>query len=454
MSDTQSLHQHEKAQQSPPDPQTRHGFFHGSDEARTARATYLKMVAGVSMATIFVIFTIFPLFWGSIWKTPAHNLTGYLVDFDGGLIGQGVLAAMTAHPEAQKITWLTYPASDFPGGPNEVASLVFDEKAWIAVVVNPNASARLMSAIANPDPSYDGSLAVTVYGVEARHEGAYRGLLIPSTQGRLIGVGKASAMQIMQTVATSGVNISSIMTTSPQVLAAPVGFTINNLAPYDQPMAFGVTFIGLIFQMILAILIVMGSMGARDKSGLSQHLKTRSIILLRFATLFLAYLLFSLLYSLLSMGFGLHFNKRFGHAGFVIFWMLNWSNMLALGLAVEATVLILPLPLVPFIIMLLIISNVAVVANPIEVLPHIYRYGYAMPFYNMGKGIRTVLFATHNQVGMTFGILWAWIVLSCITIPVFQILSRRRASPNGQGVTISDKTPERKESDSETAERS
>lgn len=55
---------------------------------------------------------------------------------------------------------------------------------------------------------------------------------------------------------------------------------------------------------------------------------------------------------------------------------------------------------------------------------------------------------------MTFGILWAWIVLSCITIPVFQILSRRRASPNGQGVTISDKTPERKESDSETAERS
>ncbi|PPR00314.1 hypothetical protein CVT24_004601 [Panaeolus cyanescens] len=428
MSDSHSSHHVEKA---PSQPQPHNSFFEGSQDARTARSTYLKMMVGIFFATTFIIFTIFPLFWGSIYKTPAHNLKGYLVDFDGGLVGQGVMAAMTAQPEAQKITWEVLPSSTFPGGPEEVGARVFDEEAWIAVVANPNASARLASAIANPDPSYDGSLAVTVFAVEARLESAYRGLLIPSTQARLIGVGRASSVQVMQSAVSSGVNVSAIVAASPQTLASPVGFTIRNLAPYDQQMAFGVTFIGLIFQMILAIFIVMGSMGAREKAGLTQRLQTGSMIMLRFATLFLAYFFLSLLYSLLAMGFGLEFGKKFGHAGFVIFWMLNWSNMLALGLAVEAVVLALPLPLVPFLIMLLIISNVAVVANPIEVLPHIYRYGYAMPFYNMSKGIRTILFATHNQVGMTFGILWAWIILSCITVPVFQILNRRRnASPS------------------------
>lgn len=44
-----------------------------------------------------------------------------------------------------------------------------------------------------------------------------------------------------------------------------------------------------------------------------------------------------------------------------------------------------------------IIANVAVCPFPIEVLPVIYRYGYAMPFYNVSRGIRTVLFATRNR---------------------------------------------------------
>jgi hypothetical protein len=107
--------------------------------------------------------------------------------------------------------------------------------------------------------------------------------------------------------------------------------------------------------------------------------------------------------------------------------------MLAVGLAIDALLTILPLPTFPFFVLLWIISNVAVCPFPIEVLPVIYRYGYAMPFYNVSRGIRTVLFATRNRVGFSFGILIAWIGLSCITIPVFEWIKRRRASKKFSG---------------------
>ncbi len=64
---------------------------------------------------------------------------------------------------------------------------------------------------------------------------------------------------------------------------------------------------------------------------------------------------------------------------------------------------------------------------PIDVLPHIYRYGYAFPFYNISGAIRTIIFGTKNErkhpcfhvysirysrdhlVGLHFGILLAWV---------------------------------------------
>lgn len=42
-------------------------------------------------------------------------------------------------------------------------------------------------------------------------------------------------------------------------------------------------------------------------------------------------------------------------------------------------------------------ANVSVVFFPVEILPSIYRYGYAMPFYNVSRAVRTILFRTRNE---------------------------------------------------------
>jgi hypothetical protein len=91
------------------------------------------------------------------------------------------------------------------------------------------------------------------------------------------------------------------------------------------------------------------------------------------------------------------------------------------------------------------IVNVSVCASPIEVLPNIFRYGYATPFYNISHAIRSIVFGTKNSrtfalvtltlkrfttyelVGLNFGVLSSWIFISSITMPMLQWLVRRRA---------------------------
>lgn len=81
-------------------------------------------------------------------------------------------------------------------------------------------------------------------------------------------------------------------------------------------------------------------------------------------------------------------------------------------------------------------------------LPGVYRYGYAMPFYNVQQTIRSLIFGTRNQsacaflifthstmnliwmdvVGLNFGVQVAWIVLSWCTLVLFQLFMRRRTA--------------------------
>ena len=42
-------------------------------------------------------------------------------------------------------------------------------------------------------------------------------------------------------------------------------------------------------------------------------------------------------------------------------------------------------------------ANVSVCVFLPQLLPPIYRYGYAMPFYNVQQTVRTIIFGTRNQ---------------------------------------------------------
>ncbi|KAJ7594076.1 hypothetical protein C8J56DRAFT_1002071 [Mycena floridula] len=390
---------------------------------KASRKIYFQTLCGGSFALSLCIFSIFSIYWGALWKTPAHNMLGYVVDFDGSTIGSVVSSSLAA--SSAIVAWTVLPASSFPSGPSQVTDEILKEKAWIAVVINANATSKYNAAVAASDGSYDGSAAITVYATEARNENAFRSLLRPIVQSALAQITAGLALQFSKQLSSSA-SLGQLLSTAPQLIIAPVGFTINNLRPFDIPVASAVTFVGLIYLLILSFFIVMIGVSAREISGLERQLTTASLIRVRLASTFIAYFFISLFYSLLSLAFQVDFSRSFGHAGFVVFWMLNFVGMMAVGLALEAMITLLTAKFVPFFMIIWIIVNVSVCFLPLEVLPKLYHYGYAMPFYNVSKAVRTILFGTENNLGLNFGVLLCWSLISFITLPAFQWFVRRR----------------------------
>ncbi|KAF8644054.1 hypothetical protein AX16_008707 [Volvariella volvacea WC 439] len=391
-----------------------------------ARKIYLKVVIGGIFLIILAIFSVFSIYWGALWKIPAHSLSGLVVDYDNGQIGTLVTEELARLSDG-RIAWRIEPASDHPGGIEQLMDDVLKDRIWVVVAVNPNASEALEASLNTPDPSYNGSGAITVLASEARNENAFRSITRPTVQAQLQTISYQFARTLARSLASNpNVNVTNVMAVSPQTIVEPISYSLNNLRPFDVPVALAVTFVGLIYLLILSFFLVMIANTAREASGLAHTLSTRNLIILRLGTAFIGYFFLSLFYSLLSVAFQLPLTRWFGKAGFMIFWMLNWIGMASVGLALESVFTLLTPRFIPFFMILWIIVNVSVSFLPIDILPSIYRYGNAAPFYLVGRGIRTIVFGTNNTLSLDFGILIVWIVISCITLPIFQILVRRR----------------------------
>lgn len=54
-------------------------FTDKSASMRASRSLYMKVVAGGTLAMTIVMFCVFSIYWGALWKIPAHNLQGWVV---------------------------------------------------------------------------------------------------------------------------------------------------------------------------------------------------------------------------------------------------------------------------------------------------------------------------------------------------------------------------------------
>ncbi|PAV18859.1 response to drug-related protein [Pyrrhoderma noxium] len=412
----------------PPQPFS-NGFWDKSPGMTRSRKMYLQVLFRGTVLIILVIFGYLSIFWGSLFKTTEyiHKLKGWVVDFDGGSIGQTVVEAFqnnTGLPS--QLTWQVIDASQF-SNVDEVAAAVVDEQVWVAVTINPGASNNLSAAIANADASYDGSNAITAYAAEARNENGYS-IIEPIMQVPLLAAVDAYARQNALQVGTNGsINVQNLLEQAPGVLTTPIYYTINNLRPFDVPVAQAVDFVGLIYLLIISFVTCINNYQARVFiSGINRHLRLRSLLLVRIAVPFVSYFVISLFFSLLSLAFQAPFSRFYGKAGFVIYWMMNWCGMMSLGLALESLITVLTPAFTPFFLILWIISNVSVASVPIEVLPGVFRYGYAAPFYNVSLTVRAILFNTKNKIGLNFGVQIAWIAISIVTMSLLTILMRKK----------------------------
>ncbi|KIM40132.1 hypothetical protein M413DRAFT_171492 [Hebeloma cylindrosporum] len=396
-------------------------FLDSGEKISNARKIYIKILIQRTCLIIVAIFSIFSIYWGALWKLPARSLEGWIVDFDGDQVGKFVTKELSGL-SGRSITWRVRQSAEFPSGPNELVEAILDEGCWIAVTINPGATRNLNESLNAGATSYNSSNAITAYALEARNENAYRTLLRPTITTFLDQITHDYAVLLITDMIQSNVSISSV---TPDILTRPLYFTLENLRPFDVPVATAVTFIGLIYLLILSFIVVNSGILARTVSGIETELTTASLIRIRLISPVLIYLVLSLAYTCLTRAFKLPFNRHFGHAGFLIFWMLSWFGMMAAGLALESMMTILTLKYIQVFLILWIIGNVSVCLWPIDALPVLYNYGHAAPFYQISRGVRAIVFGTKNELGMNFGILSAWILVSCISLPLIQAYRRK-----------------------------
>ncbi|PFH46404.1 hypothetical protein AMATHDRAFT_69895 [Amanita thiersii Skay4041] len=412
------------APQSPTDGRFTGHFFDKTPSAAAARRSYVKALAFGTLMISILVFSVFPIYWGAVWKIPVYPLNAWVVDFDGGSVGDFVLDTLLAN-STNVLSWSEPPVHEFPNGTAQLANAIVEQKAWLAVAINERVSARLNDSLITPNASYDPREALTVMTIEARNELAFRNLIRPSVRNVMDNLTYEFAVFHAQKQANIS-NLSSVLAISPQTFAWPIRYRINNIRPFMAPAASAATFVGLIYLTIVTFFIVITANNARESTGYNTTLTMRSLIAVRIFTCFIAYFFLSLGYSLVNLAFQLDFTHRFGDGGFMIFWMLNWNSMVAIGLAIEALLPLLTMRFLPFFLVLWIISNLAVCIYPISILPSIFRYGYASPFYNAAKATRTIVFSTKNRLALNFGILISWAIISCITLALVQHIVRWR----------------------------
>lgn len=165
-------------------------------------------------------------------------------------------------------------------------------------------------------------------------------------------------------------------------------------------------------------------------------LKFHQLILWRWCATIAAYFFLSLAYSLLSLAFLINFSggnpvtsetsptliefgnpDAYGKGTFMVYWMLNYVGMIALGLACENVAMIVGQPWTGLWLIFWVITNVSTSFYDIDLAPRFYYWGYAWPLHNVVSASRQILFDLHSEIGLNFGVLFAWAAVNTAFFP-------------------------------------
>ncbi|KAH8927576.1 hypothetical protein BT69DRAFT_1213796 [Atractiella rhizophila] len=416
-------------------------------EIKSQRTVYLKAaLIGGLVILVLQVFTIMPFYWGSLYKEYSliPNLRALVLDLDGSAIGTSISSALLSsnhgtHTHGTGVAnlkawlgWEPYTSGSMPPsgfGSDEEAledarRQIEHEHAWVVVVIRTAATERLQTAFNGADALWNSSDVVQVFYSQARNELATGNFVVPYTTTILQRVNAHLAQsfgaQFLQ--AASGLDVVRSLPIA--LLTQPVGYTLNNLHPYDQPLATVLTFVGLIYVMVFAFQTTM--MTSAFQVAVADYLNIRSLILLRVSISFIFYFFLSWAFAFLGLMFQGDFNRHFGGAGFFLYWLGLFLGMSSVGLALQALVTLLTVRFISILFVLILLTNVSVSLLPFDLLPSVYEYGKAWPAYNLSRLVRSILFGTKNDLSLNYGILLSWVAVSCVTLPLIQIWQRSK----------------------------
>ncbi|KAL9097055.1 MAG: hypothetical protein Q9165_001019 [Trypethelium subeluteriae] len=369
----------------------------------------------VLMAFIMAILSIY---WAVFFHIEQNlgSLVIYIVDFDG-------MAPYDAHPPIvgpalvqlgqemvssgqPSLGYGSLPPANFENDPMQVRQAVFDQNCWAAIIINPNATGMLYSAIETGNKSYDPQGAVQLVYEDSRDDTNYYDFILPLLDQYMTEatqrVGQMWTGMVLENASDPTVlrNIQQV----PQALSPAIGFSQYNLRPFFPYTTIPSVSIGLIYLIILSFFSFSFYLPIHMK-----YLKPEGhpplhfwqLVLWRWLATVIAYLFLSLAYSLLSLAFLVNFSggnpvtsetevtvTSYGNPDgyrkgtFLVYWMLNYWGMIALGLACENVAMIVGQPWTGLWLIFWVITNVSTAFYDIDIEPHFFYWGYAWPLHH------------------------------------------------------------------------
>ncbi|KAG8527600.1 uncharacterized protein KY384_007753 [Bacidia gigantensis] len=421
---------------------------HGATEEEKRRLRiYLPLVKAHVLILCVFILCVLSLYWAVLFHVERNtsSLTVYVVDFDATqppytdtqpLIGPMVTQttkSMLGSPMPH-LGYITKQPSDFANDPMKVRQAVYDFHVWAAIIVNANATALLRAAVSEGNPSYDPLGACQVIYVQARDQETYASYILPQLNMLQTEItSKFGQMWTRQTLQDTSIPLSNLQA-APQALSPAIGFSTFNLRPFAPAAATPAVTIGLIYLIIIAFFSFSFFLPIYMKFASTPghpSVTFPQLVLIRWLGANSAYFLMSLAYSLISLAFQIPFSNgsapatavannpnAYGKASFVVYWMVNFLGMSALGLACENMAMLIGFPWTSMWLIFWVITNVSTSFYSLDLAPKFYYWGYAWPLQNIVEASRRILFDLHSRLGLNFGILFAWVAINTILFPL------------------------------------
>jgi len=387
------------------------------------------------------ILTVLSLFWGALFKAyqNANRLKIAIVNFDNGadaFVGPMITNVFLNERQKNPMTlgFEEHQPSEFDNNPLKVREAVYYYDYYGAVIINSNASYLLQQAVETGNSSYDPMGAGQLIYNEARDQDAYYDFIYTIMYPLQIEiVSQFGRMWAGKVLANSTLNNPSTLARAPQALSPAIGFSTFNLRPFYIPVAIPAVSVGLIYLIIISFFSFSFFMPIHSRfMDKSKHapLKPMQHLLWRWLSTVVAYLLLALAYSLVSLAFQIPFRygtapadqvsdtaNAYGYGSFVIYWMINFFGMFALGMACENMAMILGMPWTSMWLIFWVITNVISAFYPLQIEPRFYYWGYAWPLHHIVEASRTIIFDTQSSIGLNFGVLIAWCAVNTALYP-------------------------------------
>lgn len=223
------------------------------------------MLHAAVLILLLAILGILSLYWGVLYRVDQNlrSMVILVVDFDAQvapydnvepLVGPAVtkLTQQLFDSPGPSLGYVTKPASQYNSDPLQVREAVYRWDAWAAIVVNPNATSLLQSAVATGNASYDPTGAIQVIIQTARDATTVQSYLSPYltefTSEFSAAFGPMWGQMVMSNDSLTRENLASASTAvNPGVV--PIMY---DLRPFQPAVATPTVSIGLIYLIIMA----------------------------------------------------------------------------------------------------------------------------------------------------------------------------------------------------------